>query len=52
MNEKYEFEAGEHPIVYVKTVEVADLPEEVQAEAEGLDLLYGRGGNRHKKNSP
>ena len=40
MNEKYEFEAGEPPIVYVKTVEVADLPEEVQAEAEGLDLLY------------
>ena len=40
MNEKYEFEADEHPIVYVKTVEVADLPEEVQAEAEGLDLLY------------
>ena len=40
MNEQYEFPTGEHQIVYVKTVEVADLPEEVQAEAEGLDQIY------------
>ncbi|MAC77687.1 MAG: hypothetical protein CML66_06445 [Rhodobacteraceae bacterium] len=40
MNEKYEFPEEVHPIVYVKTVDVADLPEEVQAEAGGLDHLY------------
>lgn len=27
-------------IVYVKAVHVADLPEEVQSKAEGLDQLY------------
>ncbi|MCA0042784.1 DUF1150 family protein [Celeribacter litoreus] len=27
-------------IVYVRPVAVADLPEDVQAQAEGLDLLY------------
>ena len=40
MNEKYAFPEEVHPIVYVKTVDVADLPEEVQAEAGGLDHLY------------
>ena len=40
MNEQYELPTSEHQIVYVKTVEVADLPEEVQAEAEGLDQIY------------
>ncbi len=27
-------------IVYVKTIEVSDLPEEVQEQAEGLEQLY------------
>jgi hypothetical protein len=27
-------------IVYVKTVDVADLPDDVQDQAEGLDQLY------------
>lgn len=40
MNEKYAFPTADHPIVYVKTVDVSDLPEEVQAEAEGLDQIY------------
>lgn len=40
MNEKYEFPHEARQIVYVKTVDVADLPEEVQAEAGGLDHLY------------
>ncbi|MGC9420368.1 MAG: DUF1150 family protein, partial [Rhodovulum sp.] len=41
MDTKYEFlpEGGER-IVYVRPVKVADLPEEVQREAEGLDELY------------
>jgi hypothetical protein len=28
------------PIVYVKSVKVADLPEEVQEQAFGLETLY------------
>lgn len=28
------------PIVYVRPVEVADLPDEVQREAQGIDRLY------------
>ncbi len=27
-------------IVYVKTIDVSDLPEEVQEQAEGLEHLY------------
>ncbi|RBO53346.1 DUF1150 domain-containing protein [Rhodovulum sp. BSW8] len=41
MNEKYDLlpEGGER-IVYVRPVKVADLPEEVQRQALGLDELY------------
>ncbi|SIO46262.1 hypothetical protein SAMN05444722_2318 [Rhodovulum sp. ES.010] len=41
MDTEYDFlpEAGER-IVYVRPVRVADLPEEVRQEAEGLDELY------------
>lgn len=41
MNEKYEFgpEQGER-IVYVRPVEVADLPEEVRAQLEGVVTIY------------
>lgn len=41
MNTKYDFgaEAGER-IVYVRPVSVADLPEEVRAQAGGLETLY------------
>lgn len=41
MHTKYDFgpEAGER-IVYVRAVEVADLPEEIRAQADGLDTLY------------
>lgn len=30
----------DHPIVYVRSVNVADLPDEVRAQAHGLDHLY------------
>ena len=40
MNEQIDFPTGDDAIVYVKTVDVADLPEDVQAEAEGLAQIY------------
>ena len=40
MDTKYDLTAGDKPIGYVKSVSVADLPAEVQAQAEGLDQLY------------
>ncbi|HHS94715.1 MAG TPA: DUF1150 family protein [Rhodobacterales bacterium] len=35
------FPESDDNIVYVRAVEVAELPEEVQREAEGLMRLYG-----------
>ncbi len=32
-----------HPIVYIRKVAVADLPDEVQEQAQGLDELYAIG---------
>ena len=41
MDTKYDFGTGAEPaIVYVRQVAVEDLPEEVQAQAEGLETLY------------
>ncbi|MDR9394236.1 DUF1150 family protein [Roseovarius sp. SYSU LYC5161] len=41
MDTRYEFETGaERPIVYVRSVNVADLPEDVREQAEGRDHLY------------
>jgi hypothetical protein len=31
------------PIVYIRPVAVADLPEDVQAQAEGLETVYAIG---------
>lgn len=31
---------GDAPIVYVRQVKVADLPQEVREQAEGLETLY------------
>ncbi|QYZ70192.1 DUF1150 family protein [Neotabrizicola shimadae] len=41
MDVKYEGlpQAGE-PIVYVRPVKVADLPDEVRQQAEGLEVIY------------
>lgn len=41
MNEKFDFgpEDGER-IVYVRQVTVADLPEDIRRQAEGLETLY------------
>ncbi|ATG49312.1 hypothetical protein CEW89_18055 [Celeribacter ethanolicus] len=47
MNTRYPhlpFEGGEEKIVYVRPVAVADLPEEVQAQAGGLDHIYSVNG--------
>ena len=41
MNARYDLTDNSNRIVYVKAVDVADLPEEVQAEAGSLDHLYG-----------
>lgn len=41
MDTPYEFnQPAEQRIVYVKTVQVADLPEEVQAHADGAETIY------------
>ena len=45
MDTKYEFgfeEKEANAIVYVRSVKVADLPEDVQEQAGGLDTLYMR----------
>lgn len=34
---------GAQPLVYIRPVAVADLPEDVQAQAEGLKTLYAIG---------
>jgi hypothetical protein len=41
MNTKFDFgpETGER-IVYVRPIAVADLPEEIRRQAEGLETLY------------
>ena len=41
MNSKYDFgpEAGER-IVYIRSVAVAELPEELREQAQGLETLY------------
>ena len=41
MNEKYAFPEQDSRIVYVKAVDVADLPSEVQAEVEGRTVERG-----------
>lgn len=40
MNTEYDFEAGETGIVYVRSVKVEDLPEDMREQADGLDTLY------------
>ncbi|MEC7792049.1 hypothetical protein SAMN05421762_1153 [Pseudooceanicola nitratireducens] len=40
MDATYEFDTDQERIVYVRSVNVADLPEDVQEQAEGLDHLY------------
>jgi len=40
MNERFELPDSESRIVYVKTVDVADLPDEVRKEAGDLEHLY------------
>ena len=40
MNTKFDFRQSGEKIVYVKSVQVADLPEDVQAQAGGLTQLY------------
>ncbi|SFT98252.1 DUF1150 family protein [Sedimentitalea nanhaiensis] len=40
MDTPYNFDHMDNRIVYVKTVDVADLPDEVQAEVGDLTQLY------------
>lgn len=40
MNTPYDFKSLGEKVVYVKAVQVADLPDEVQASADGLEQLY------------
>lgn len=40
MQTPFDFGNEDARIVYVKTVDVADLPSEVQEQAEGRDQLY------------
>ena len=40
MQEPFEAMTNENRIVYVKTVDVTDLPSEVQGKIEGLEQLY------------
>ncbi len=40
MEEMFDATPDENRIVYVKTVDVADLPTEVQGKIDGLEQLY------------
>jgi hypothetical protein len=41
MDVKYDFgDDGANPIVYVRPVKVADLPDEIRQQAMGVDTLY------------
>lgn len=40
MNERFELPDSDSRIVYVKTVDVADLPDEIRKEAGDLEHLY------------
>jgi len=40
MNTPFDFNEAKNRIVYVKAVDVADLPDEVQAEAGAHEQLY------------
>jgi hypothetical protein len=41
MNTKYQgLPMGDGPIVYIRAVRVADLPEGIQDQAEGLETIY------------
>ena len=41
MDTKFDFGmSGENPIVYVRPVKVADLPEEIRQQAMGIETLY------------
>ncbi|MEE4346078.1 MAG: DUF1150 family protein [Paracoccaceae bacterium] len=41
MDAKFDFpDQGEDPIVYVRPVKVADLPDEIRQQAAGVDTLY------------
>ena len=40
MNTAYEIDSDATRMVYVKAVDVADLPEEVRDQADGLEQLY------------
>lgn len=40
MHNAFENTALENRIVYVKSVDITDLPSEVQGQIEGLDQLY------------
>jgi hypothetical protein len=40
MNTKFNFPESDNRIVYVRPVLVAELPDEIRAQAEGLDTLY------------
>ena len=40
MDTKYEMPEEARQIVYVRSVEVSDLPSDVQAEVQGLKTLY------------
>jgi hypothetical protein len=40
MQEPFDIAQGENRIVYVKAVDVRELPDEVQTQLEGLEHLY------------
>jgi hypothetical protein len=40
MNTKYNFDAPGERLVYVKPVAVADLPDEVREQSDGMDRVY------------
>lgn len=41
MTESFDFsKSGDERIVYVRSVDVSDLPAEIQAQAEGTEQLY------------
>ncbi len=43
MTQKHDMTATDQRIVYIRKVDVADLPEDVQVRARGLESLYAIG---------
>ncbi|MBF9034183.1 DUF1150 family protein [Rhodobacterales bacterium HKCCE2091] len=49
MNERHSAAESTRPIVYIREVAVADLPEDVRRQAGGLETLYAIGSEEGER---